>query len=83
MKQVHKVCMALHLATLCCVHLDSISVNCEVVALRTELVSVYLLLAEDQRRSVAAAHAKSAHLSSGDHERTTAVITHCWAHSAT
>ncbi len=49
----------------------------------TELVSMCLLLAEDQRRSVAAAHAKSAYLPSGDHERTTAVIIHCWAHLAT
>ena len=48
-----------------------------------ELVSVYMLFAEDQRRSVAAAHAKPAHLSSGDHERIAAVTLHCWAHLAT
>ena len=94
MKQASQnICIALHLATFCCDHLDSIGMNCEVFALiaiwvslgcmLTDLVSMYLLLAEDQRRSVVAAHAKPAHLSSGDHERTAAVTLHCWAHLAT
>ncbi len=94
MKQaLQKVCMALHLATFCCVHLDSIGMNCKAFALiaiwatlgcmLTELVRVCWLLAEDQRRSVAAAHAKPAHFSSGDNERTPAVTLHCWAHLAT